>query len=59
MKTFKEGKVLGNQYFLLGSNPKPNDKRPRNAFGILIGFGQAYSEYWAKKDEAALKTKVV
>jgi hypothetical protein len=28
------------------SQPDPTDTRPRNAFGILLGFGKAYSEYY-------------
>lgn len=32
------------------SQPEPGDDRPRNAFGILIGFGQAYSEYYRRRD---------
>jgi len=32
--------------------PKPNDNRPRNGFGILKGFGQAYSAYYKKQDKA-------
>jgi hypothetical protein len=31
------------------SQPEPGDDRPRNAFGILIGFGQAYSEYYNRQ----------
>ena len=26
--------------------PAPGDERPRNAFGVLIGFGAAYAEYY-------------
>ena len=32
------------------TQPEPGDKRPRNAFGILLGFGEAYSEYYRKQD---------
>lgn len=32
--------MQGNQYFLLPSQPDPNDRLPRNAFGYLIGFGR-------------------
>ncbi len=48
----------GNQYFLLPPQPKPNDKRLRNTFGYLIGFGKAAKAYYAKRDkEAAKKAK--
>ncbi len=30
--------------------PLPNDRRPRNAFGILKGFGKAYAAYYAAQD---------
>jgi len=33
------------------AEPKPNDNRPRNGFGILKGFGQAYSAYYKKQDK--------
>ena len=26
--------------------PAPGDNRPRNAFGVLIGFGEAYAKYY-------------
>jgi len=45
----------GNQYFLLPPQPEPNDKRPRNAFGYLIGFGKAAKAYYAKRDKEAAK----
>lgn len=47
----------GNQYFLLPPQPEPNDKRPRNAFGFLIGFGKAAKAYYAKRDKQAAKKK--
>jgi len=37
----------GNQFFLLPPQPKSNDKRPRNAFGFLLGFGKAAKAYYA------------
>lgn len=45
----------GNQYFLLPPQPKSNDKRPRNAFGYLIGFGKAASAYYRRLDKKAAK----
>lgn len=30
--------------------PEPDDTRPRNVWGILKGFGQAYAEYYRKQD---------
>ena len=47
----------GNQYFLLPPQPEPNDKRPRNAFGYLLGFGKAAKAYYAKRDKEAAKKK--
>lgn len=47
----------GNQYFLLPLQPKPSDKRPRNAFGYLIGFGKAAKAYYEKRDKQAAKKK--
>jgi len=47
----------GDQYFLLTPQPDPNDKRPRNAFGYLIGFGKAAKAYYAKLDKEAAKNK--
>ncbi|MGE3406433.1 MAG: hypothetical protein AB7I37_06420 [Pirellulales bacterium] len=47
--------MLGNQYFILPPQPKPNDKRPRNAFGFLIGFGKAAKAYYEKQDRAKAK----
>ena len=49
--------MLGNQYFLLPAQPDPNDRRPRNAFGFLIGFGKAVSAYYKKRDRQAAKAK--
>lgn len=37
-------------HFILPRQPKRNDKRPRNAFGYLISFGEMYAAYYAKKD---------
>lgn len=42
-----------NPAFLLPRNPEPGDDRPRNAFGILIGFGEAYSKYYDDKERVA------
>ena len=49
--------MLGNQYFLLPPQPDPNDRRPRNAFGYLIGFGKAASAYYKKRAKQAAKAK--
>lgn len=39
--------------------PTPGDTRPRNAFGVLTGFGEAYSAHYTAEDrrkaQAALK----
>lgn len=43
--------MLGNQYFLPPSQPGPNDRRPRNAFGFLIDFGKATKAYYEKQDK--------
>lgn len=40
----------GNQYFLLGPTPPKSDKRKRNAFGILLGFGKAMAAYYRRKE---------
>jgi hypothetical protein len=37
------------QHFIINA-PEPGDTRPRNAFGVLIGFGKAYNEYHERKD---------
>ena len=42
--------MTGNQYFLLPFQPDPEDRRPRNAFGFLIGFGRAAKAYYKKRD---------
>lgn len=47
----------GHQYFLLPPQPDPNDQRPRNAFGFLLGFGKAASAYYRKRDRKAAKAK--
>ena len=49
--------MQGNQYFLLPTQPDPKDHRPRNAFGYLIGFGQAAKAYRVRQDKAAAKAK--
>lgn len=49
--------MTGNQYFLLPPQPAPNDRRPRNAFGYLIGFGKAVKAYYTKRDKQAAKAK--
>jgi hypothetical protein len=40
------------QHFLI-SEPKPGDDRPRNAFGILIGFGEAKRAYYENLETPA------
>ena len=45
----------GNQYFILPPQPDPKDRRKRNAFGYLIGFGKAASASYRKKDRLAAK----
>lgn len=47
--------MIGNQYFLLPPQPDPNDRRPRNAFGFLIGFGKAAQAYYEKRDKQIAK----
>jgi hypothetical protein len=47
----------GNQYFLLPPQPDPNDRRPRNAFGYLLGFGKAAAAFYAKRDKQIAKAK--
>ena len=47
--------MLGNQYFLLPAQPDPDDRRPRNAFGFLVGFGKAASAYYKKRDKEIAK----
>ena len=49
--------MLGNQYFLLPKQPDPKDKRPRNAFGFLLGFGKAATAYYRKKDRQIARAK--
>ena len=49
--------MLRNQYFLLPAQPDPKDRRPRNAFGFLIGFGKAASAYYKKRDKQIAKAK--
>jgi hypothetical protein len=49
--------MSGNQYFLLPPQPDPKDRRKRNAFGYLIGFGKAASAYYLKRDRQAAKAK--
>ena len=44
--------LIGNQHFLLPPQPKPSDKRPRNGFGFLLGFGKAAKAYYEKCDKA-------
>ncbi len=52
----KKFKYSGTEYFYVRA-PEPGDTRPRNAFGMLKGFGEAYDAYYAKKDAEALKPK--
>jgi hypothetical protein len=47
----------GNQYFLLPPQADPKDGRKRNAFGYLLGFGEAAKAYYKKKDKQAAKGK--
>ena len=47
--------MLSNQYFLLPPQPDPKDRRPRNAFGFLIGFGKAAKAYYEKRDKLKQK----
>lgn len=49
--------MLGNQYFILPPQPDPSDRRPRNAFGYLLGFGKAAKAYYRKRDKQAAKAK--
>ena len=49
--------MLGNQYFLLPTQPDLKDRRPRNAFGFLIGFGKAAKAYYKKRDKQIAKAK--
>ena len=42
-----------NQVFLLGPQPAPDDTRPRNGFGVLLAFGQAYAAYYDELDRQA------
>jgi hypothetical protein len=49
--------MKGNQYFLLPPQPDPKDRRPRNAFGFLIGFGKAAKAYHEKQDKRNAKAK--
>ena len=56
-RTKRSRTMLGNQYFLLPAQPDPNDRRPRNAFGFLIGFGKAASAYYKKRDKEIAKAK--
>lgn len=48
----KSPKPIGNQYFLLPLQPDPKDRRPRNAFGFLTGFGKAFKAFYEKQDKA-------
>lgn len=38
-----------NRFFII-SPPKDDDDRPRNAFGVLTGFGEAYSAWYDRRD---------
>ena len=46
-----------NQHFLLPLQPDPKDRRPRNAFGFLIGFGKAMKAYYEKWDKEMVTAK--
>jgi hypothetical protein len=41
----------------LPPQPDSKDRRPRNAFGFLIGFGKAAKAYYEKQDKAKAKKK--
>jgi hypothetical protein len=43
-------KLPGN-HFILPAQPHPKDKRPRNAFGFLTGFGKAYKAFYEERDK--------
>lgn len=43
-------KHFANNSAILIRAPEPGDDRPRNAFGVLLGFGAAYAEYYRRKD---------
>ena len=49
--------VEANQYFLLPPQPAPKDRRPRNAFGFLTGFGKAAAAYYRKRNLTKAKSK--
>jgi hypothetical protein len=53
----KSTKPIGNQYFLLPLQPDPKDRRPRNAFGFLTGFGKAFKAFYDKRDKATRRGK--
>lgn len=50
--------MQGNHHFHL-ANPALQgiDKRPRNAFGVLLGFGQAYAAHYRALDKRQTKRK--
>jgi hypothetical protein len=37
--------------FILPKNPSKKDGRKRNAFGVCVGFGKAFSAYYRKLDK--------
>lgn len=37
--------------------PDPGDERPRNAFGYLLGFGEAYRRYYEEQDRCLTDTE--
>ncbi len=41
--------IYNNQFFILPRQPAADDRRPRNAFGFLLGFGEAYSAYYNRR----------
>jgi hypothetical protein len=47
--------MLGNQSFLLPPQPDAKNRRPRNAFRYLIGFGKAAKAYYEQRDKQIAK----
>jgi hypothetical protein len=47
--------IIGNHAAISIPAPLAGDGRPRNAFGVLTGFGQAYADYYAKRDRMAAR----
>ena len=49
--------MIGNQHFLLPPQPDPRDRRPRNAFGYLIAFGEMKKAFYEKRDKEIAEAK--